>query len=324
MRPLRRALPLTALAVAALVGHGVGAALAAFSSVSSNAGNSFAAATDLRPPPVAASTLLKTAAGGNAGYLRQGETFHVYASVTDVGTPASGTASVTVTIGTIATTTPATLSTAACPCTVGGVTYNYRTVSSLTVKNPLADGTYGYTVATTDNAGNAGSTGFTAVVDNTAPSATDIQTVNVAGGTASHAETGDSVVFTFSDTMDPASILAGWTGAGTSVTVRLINGNPGNDSVQIWNAANSAQIPLGSVDLGGKNYVNQVVTFTNSTMTRSGAVITVVLGTPSAATLTPGTNDTMTWTPVAGPKDLAGNAMSLTPRTEGGAADTNF
>lgn len=320
---LRRALPLAAVAAAALVGRGAGVTLAAFSSSSSNGGNSFAAATDLRPPQVSASTLLKTAAGGNAGYLRQGETFHVYASVTDLGTPPSGIATVTVTIGTIATTTTATLTTAACPCTVGGVTYGYRTVSALTVKNPLADGTYGYTVNATDSAGNAGSTGFTAVIDDTVPSATDIQTANVAGGTAGQPEAGDSIVYTFSETMDPATILAGWTGTSTTVTVRLITGG-GNDRIEIWNAANSAQLPMGSVDLGAKKYANSNVSFTGSTMTRSGAVVTIVLGTPSAATLRSTKTASMVWTPAAGPKDLAGNAMSLTPRTETGTSDQNF
>ena len=84
--------------------------------------------------------------------------------------------------------------------------------------------------------------------------------------------------------MDPNSILSGWTGTATTVTLRLIDGGAGNDSVQIWDAANTTQLPLGSVNLGNTGQVTASVNFTGSTMTQSGAAITITLGTASGAT----------------------------------------
>ena len=53
-------------------------------------------------------------------------------------------------------------------------------------------------------------------MDNTAPTATDVQTTNVGGGTNGKAETGDTITFTYSETLDPYSILAGWNGSSTA------------------------------------------------------------------------------------------------------------
>ena len=57
--------------------------------------------------------------------------------------------------------------------------------------------------------------------------------------------------------MSPASILAGWTGTSTPVTVRFTNGNP--DVVTSWNSANTVQTALGSFSTG-KKYVNATIT----------------------------------------------------------------
>ena len=54
--------------------------------------------------------------------------------------------------------------------------------------------------------------------------------------------------------IDPQSVLAGWTGVGTAVVVRVANAG-GGDTLTVRNAANSAQLPLGSTDLGGTGYL---------------------------------------------------------------------
>ena len=123
--------------------------------------------------------------------------------------------------------------------------------------------------------------------------------------------------------MDPNSILSGWTGTGTTVTLRLIDGGAGNDSVQIWDAANTTQLPLGSVNLGDTGHVTASVNFTGSTMTQSGAAITITLGTPSGAT-TRAAASQMTWTPSATATDRAANACSTTAVNESGGNDRNF
>ena len=122
--------------------------------------------------------------------------------------------------------------------TVEGVSYNYRSALQ-TASNPLAAGSKSFSITATDVATNSATQGgFSVVVDNTAPSATDVQTVN-GGATPGRAETGDQLVLTYSEPMDPDRVLAGWTGASTGVTVRLVQ-NGGGDRVQIRNAANSA------------------------------------------------------------------------------------
>jgi hypothetical protein len=66
------------------------------------------------------------------------------------------------------------------------------------------------------------------------------------------------------------------------------------------------------------------------TMSADKKTVTVVLGTYSRTSIlgavvgSAGGNGTMVWTPVPGPKDLAGNAIAATTTTESGAADVDF
>jgi hypothetical protein len=46
-----------------------------------------------------------------------------------------------------------------------------------------------------------------------------VQSANVAGGTAGKLEAGDTLTYTFSEPMLPASVLGGWAGAATPVVV---------------------------------------------------------------------------------------------------------
>src|SRR5438874_1204300 len=85
-----------------------------------------------------------------------------------------------------------------------------------------SNGTNTYSITCTDNASNAGTqSGFAVTVDNTAPTGTDVQTTNASGGTVGRAELGDTITLTFSEPMDPNSVLAGWGGASTNVVLRL-------------------------------------------------------------------------------------------------------
>ena len=115
-------------------------------------------------------------------------------------------------------------------------------------------------VTATDTASNASTFNGALTVDNTAPTAADVQTAN--GGTvAGRPELSDTVTFTYSEPIDPESILTGWTGAQTDVTVRVNNGGQGNDSLLVYNPANTAQLPLGTVNLGRTDYVSANRTF---------------------------------------------------------------
>jgi len=196
-------------------------------------------------------------------------------------------------------------------------------------------------VTATDVAGNARTVEGSATADTTPPTAVDIQTAN-GGTTIGKPEEKDSITYTFSEPIDPQSIVAGWNGTATNVVVRMVDngllGLPtGNDELFIYNAANTATLPFGGVNMGRGDYVagllGGTITFgangTASTMVMSGNTVTVTLGTYAAvgilvARTTAAGTGAMTWTPVATPYDRAGNVMSTTAAIQSGAARKNF
>jgi hypothetical protein len=332
----RRRVAAAVIAIFAL-GMGVGATGSTFSAFSGTTSNSssFSSAPDWTAPTVSASTIGKssggTPAGGRPGAVKTGGTYYAYASVSDSGNPAAGINTVTANLsGLTSGQTAAALTTAGGPWTVDGTTYNYRS-ALLTVT--AGAGSLNYPVAAVDLASNSASPSFPVTIDNTAPSASDVQITNATGGTAGLAELGDRITLTFSEPIDPYSIIpsTSWNGTATAnVVVRLLDGGTGNDSVQIWNSANSAQLNLGSINLASKNYnksgatITYGATGTASTMVESGSAITITLGTQSAAASTVTTTGTSVWTPSSSAFDVAGNAMSTTARNETGAADVEF
>jgi hypothetical protein len=155
---------------------------------------------------------------------------------------------------------------------------------------------------------------------------------------------GDTIVFTFSEPIDPHSIITDWDGTGSrNVVVRAYDngllGLPlGDDELVVYNAANNAA--LGTVDLGRGDYVSGVLgghilfgatgNFSTITMTPDKRTVTIMLGAYSRTSILgasvgnasgPGT---MVWTPAAGLEDLAGNAIATTTATESGTADEDF
>jgi hypothetical protein len=302
-----------------------GVALAVFTQSKTVPSNAFSTSADWTAPTVSSSVIAKTT-GYWDGYIKQGGTYYVYANVSDGGNPPSGVSTVTANVSTVTTGQTATALSSG-SYSVEGVSYNYRT-ASLTANSSLSAGSYSFSITATDTGGRSGTqTGFTVTLDNTAPSASDIQTAN-GGAIAGRADIGDTITFTYSEPMESNSILSGWTGSSTNVVVRLNNGGISNDTVTIYNSANSAQLPLGSVNLGRTDYATANLTFglsgTPSTMVMSGSAITVTLGTQSAAATTAASTGTMSWTPSATATDRAGNACTTTARSETGAADKEF
>jgi large repetitive protein len=437
-------LTLALLALAALVAGGSGS-WAAFSSTTSNGPGSFSSAPDWTAPTVSASVIAHSASG--AGVKSSG-TYAIYANVSDTGNPASGVSTVTANVNSITTgQTAVALSACSSSCTVGGVTYGYKSATltansgltggasinytltpkdaanntgsaqtfSVTVDNTAptslasvaahataaarvkASGTYyvyanasdassgvdtitanvnvltagqtavpltacsssctvagttyayksaqltadstvtagskTFTITATDAAGNAtAATSFAATVDNTAPTASAVATANGTGGTTGKPELNDTVTLTFSEQMDPASILSGWSGSSTPIVVRISNaGGAAHDFVTFWDSTNTTQLTtLGNVDLGRAGYVNTGATITfgasgaASTMVQSGAAVTITLGTPSTTANRVTNTTTMIWNSSSSPTDLAGNAATGNARTEGGTADAEF
>jgi hypothetical protein len=338
MRPRRRLRAWAAAAllcgVLALAGTGT---FSTFTSQADNPGNSVAAAADFRAPTVSSSVIAKSA-GGTPGFIKQAGTYYVYANVTDTGNPASGILTVTANASNV-TTGQTLVPLVSGSYSVGGVSYNYR--SALLVADvTLSAGSKSYSITTTDITTNSATTGgFSVTVDNTAPTGSDIQSANH-GATVGKAELSDTITYTFSEPIEPDTVLSGWTGSSTNVVVRLRNGGLlgilGNtDDAQIFNSADTVALPLGTVDLGRTDYVGGLLggeilrfgaTGTTSTMTMSGNSITITLGTASGSgsALTASGNGTMSWTPSATPTDRAANATSTAAATESGGADKEF
>jgi hypothetical protein len=309
-----------------MAGGGARASLALLtSSRSVNSTFTTAASFDTVAPTVSSSVISKTVPYW-PGYVRQGGTYYVYANVTDGGAVPSGVSTVTANVSNV-TTGQTAVALAAGSFSIGGVSYNYRS-ASLTANAVLSEGSKTYTITATDVAGNSGTTsGFSVTVDNTRPSGTDVQTTNA--GVAGRPEIGDTITLTFSEVIDPESVLSGWTGASTSVVLRITNaGGATGDQVTVRNAANTTQLPLGQVNLMGTGYVTTTrdfgATLTPSSMVAVGNTIVITLGTASGAVTTQATGNNMTWVPVVTATDRAGNTCQTTTTTESGTLDLDF
>ncbi|MDQ4048440.1 MAG: hypothetical protein M3131_03535 [Actinomycetota bacterium] len=324
-------------AMVALGMAGIGGTYAAFTSTAQNAGNEVAAASDFRAPSVAAGVIARSG-GSLAGFVKQAGAYRVYALVAaDTGNPATGVGTVTADVSAV-TAAGTAVPLLAGSYSVDGASYNYR--SAELVANPLlSEGSKPFSVTATDNASNSATlAGLSVMVDNTAPSASDVQAADSGGGTAGRPQAGDTMTLTFSEPIDPATILSGWGGGSTNVVARMTNGGLlglGNDDVEIRNAAGSAALPLGRVDLGRSDYIGgllggETVSFgatgTPSTMAMSGNELTITLGSASGSgsVLTAAGNGTAAWTPSATPTDRAGNLSSTATADEAGAADKEF
>jgi hypothetical protein len=273
--------------------------------------------------PTVSAAIVQKSTGGSGGRIRQGAGYRVYANVSDAG---SGIFTATANTSSFDTgVTATTLSPGS--WTVNGVAYNRRS-AQLTANGTLTnDASYVFTVTATDAAGNnLTPPDYSVTIDNTAPTAIDVQTAGASGGTAGMAELGDTITWTFSEGIDPNSILPGWDGASTAVVVRL--DTAASDEVEVWNAANSSITQLGRLTLGRSDYVSTNRTFgltgTASTMVMSGSTVTVTLGTASGAVTTAAGDGQMRWLIDEDAGDLAGNDMTGGDPFESGAADREF
>ncbi len=190
-----------------------------------------------------------------------------------------------------------------------------------------ADGAYDVQARATDSVGNTSTpTTRSFAIDRTGPSAAAVGAVDN-GATPRRIETGDQLVLTFSESIAPGSLIAGWDGTGTqNITIRQANNT--NDLLTFYNSANTTRLPLGSVQLKRSDYVSAAViwgaTGTRSTLSRAGGVLTLTFGTPDkpANVTTAAAAANMVWLPRAGVTagagitDLVGNLGTSTNRAE--------
>jgi hypothetical protein len=329
---------LAALVIVVTLGTLIGSSArtdAAFVVPTSNPANSFSAHPDWRPPTVARAAVVK-AEGGIPGFVRAGGSYTVVASVADdpSSKPASGVGAVrsdvsALTAGATALPLPASAS------TVGGQTYTHRSAATAVAAGRAAT-TYSGSVTASDAAtpvNTAAAFPFAVEVDNIAPTRTSATIAN--GGVPGRIDAGDTITYAWSEIIDPTSVLTGWDGTAIDVTVQVVNQNGGvGDNINIRNAANTADLQLGNLEMRIRDYVTGVTLFggpANGTRSRmawnatTGTVV-VTLGPPD----TPGTvtqNGTQTSSYIWRPDvvfDRAGNLSNTTAYTEPGGADRDW
>ena len=116
---------------------------------------SFSVIADNTSPTASAGVIVASATSG-VGYVRQGGTYVVYASASDGGAPASGIATVTADVSTLnAGVTALSLPKCTSSCTIGGVTYGYKSAVT-TAGSPVTQGALSFPVTATDKAGGTG------------------------------------------------------------------------------------------------------------------------------------------------------------------------
>jgi hypothetical protein len=202
----------------------------------------------------------------------------------------------------------------------------------------VGDGAYDFRAVLVDGAGRTttSATLGNRRVDNNPLRGYDVQAVN-GGAVAGRLDAGDTWRLTYTDQVQLGTITAGWTGAATSVTVRLRDGmllGQGSRADVLDVLRGSATVNLGSVNLRSDFVKNNKSATFNATMVastttvngRTATVVTLTLGTlaTGGSLRTSTAASAMVWTPSAAVTDATGRALSVAPVTELGTADRDF
>jgi hypothetical protein len=254
--------------------------------------------------------------GNVGGFIHQGGTYVVYANVADLPSGTgnfSGVNTVTADLSNVTTgAASVTLATCSTSCTIGGVTYGFKSTNQ-TAKNPLS-GSQTYTITATDNLGNSNSgspASFSVTVDNTPATLTAVTDTN--GTIDGQIQTGDTMTLTFSKQISLSS-LPNWAGGtNTNGTTTITESRSGNGNVQLTIAGITAQI-----DMGTNTYLmgngTKSVTFNASWTLTGGTSLVVTVGTVASGggDEALGTAQNMTFAPATGLLDRAGNQVGGT------------
>jgi chitinase len=210
-------------------------------------------------------------------------------------------------------------------CNDPTASYTCGTIDTTTV----ADGSYDVRMQATDTLSHTTISATTVVIiDNTAPTATNVQGAN--GGTLGTIDAGDTLTFTWSEPMAPASILAGWAGGAQPIRVRVNQvAGANNDTLDLYNAAGTTRLNVMSAAQAlrlNADYAASNPVWLNASMTNTGSAIvvtvgTLISGTPATGVTTPAG---LQWTSSNAATDAVGNAATGNAVTESGGADRDF
>jgi hypothetical protein len=251
--------------------------------------------------------------------------------VAAVTTPAGGRVRGSITIAGTAT-DPVGVTTTAFEYRMGAGTWNTTCVDTIAPYScvgdttGVADGIYELRMTATDSLGHPSvSASVFVTVDNTAPTATNVQSAN--GGTLERIDAGDTITFTWSEPMAPASILAGWAGGSTPIRARVNNVFTA-DTLDLYNSAGTTKLNVVAATQALRLQADWVTTTAdfNASMTMTGSSVTVTIGTLISGTPRTGVTTTanMLWNPSTLATDVVGNAASATLLTETGTLDRDF
>src|SRR5690242_18306060 len=183
----------------------------------------YSAIVDSTSPTVSAA-VVAMASPAAVGWVRRSGSYTVYANVSDAGSPASGIAKVTANVSTLTPGTTA-LSLPACTssCSVGGVTYGYKSAAT-TAGSAIADGSTSVSLTAADKAGNTATGSASATIDSTAPTVTGAVVVNTTPSDPGYLKPGNSYVL-YANAADTGSLstvtadLSALTAGGTAVAL---------------------------------------------------------------------------------------------------------
>ncbi len=201
---------------------------------------------------------------------------------------------------------------------------------SMSYTAAAGNGSYGFYTVATDRAGKRetrSAAQATTVVDTVVPTAQNIRSDN-GSGSDGKADTGDTVTFTYSEAMSPASMLAAWSGGSTQVLVKLVDASNSADTLQVWSADNAARLAVANPLALNGDYVPSSGAVFRATMAlnASGSVVTVTLGSLQSGSVRPASqanfqkNGPLKWTPDSRATDRAGNRVSTTAVSKPGTA----
>lgn len=309
---------LLSVAALAIASTTIGGSHSAFAGETSEGLNVITAMPDFRGPTVSPVAIGRST-GYATGYIKNASTYYIYANVTDVGAPPSGTSTVVANVANV-TAGQTAVNLVSGSYSAGGTSYNYRSAVPLTA-GTVPTGPISFSVTATDVALNQTVANSSVTGDNTAPAPSNM---SASGGIAGRPEVGDVLTLTTSEALDTYSLLTNWTGAATSVQVRFVN-QGGGDRIQVWDSAGTTQLPFGTINSGRNDFTTTTLSFNGSTMSQSGGVITITLGAPIVGTVTTvAAAGTMAWTPSATATDRAGNPISTTVFNEPAPVDFDF
>jgi hypothetical protein len=190
----------------------------------------------------------------------------------------------------------------------------------------VADGTYQTRVVATDSLGHQTTSAIiTLIIDNTHPTAASVNAAN--GGTAGRIDSGDTLTFTWSEPMAPASILSGWSGGAQPIRIR-VNDAGGADTLDLYDSTGTTKLNVTSAAQAlslNANWVANTV-WLNGSMTMTGNGIVVTMGSLVSGTINTGVTTTanLQWTSTAATTDVAGNSTTVSTVNETGTTDRDF